>query len=70
MKETPVLRYLHFKTQPGALVKNATFGLSAGNRTRDSANLVRCSGAVAKTMATSLVFMRADCRLRVYSETV
>ena len=32
-----------FKTQPGPVVKNATLGHPAGNRTRDLANLVRCS---------------------------
>ena len=31
------------KTQPGPVAKNATLGLPAGNRTRDLANLVRCS---------------------------
>ena len=52
----------YFKTQPEAVVKNATVGHPAGNRARDLANLARYSAnrateAVAESMATSSVFI-------------
>lgn len=38
-------RVLHFKTEPGPVVQNATLGPSTKNQTPDHTNLVQCSAS-------------------------